>query len=84
MLQVSYYTMKFRLGQQKLNTADKIRSKRMHECPGNIFHNHPRKNIIFNRYQRRGPADSHKSYVMYWRSHPTEYAQMIFNRKNKV
>lgn len=88
MLQMSYYTMKFRLGQQNPTKRDEILFNRMHLCPGNKFHNHPRREIVFKRYVSRclsrGHADTHKAYVMYWRSHPAEYAEMIANIKNKV
>ena len=84
MLQMSYYTMKFRLGQQNPTKRDEILFNRMHLCPGNKFHNHPRREIVFNRYVSRDYKTAHKAYVMYWRSHPAEYAKMIANFKNKV
>jgi hypothetical protein len=73
MLMESFYAMKRRLGGAKLTTRDELLMHRLHYCPGNVYHTHPRREILFNRRVKFG----HKCYVMYWRSHVQEYKDMI-------
>lgn len=65
----TYYAMKQRRGSLQLTVRDKLLAHRLHTCPGNVDHVHPRREILFNRRVQFG----HKCYVMYWRAHPTEY-----------
>jgi hypothetical protein len=67
----TFYAMKRRQGGEHLTVRDKLLAHRLHTCPGNVYHNHPRSGILFNRRVQYG----HACYVMYWRAHPTEYIE---------
>jgi hypothetical protein len=71
-MQSSFYPMKRRLG-YRLSVRDKILFARMFTCPGWMGHKHPRKKVIFKRYQSIKYRHGHPAYTMYWRSHPQEY-----------
>lgn len=69
MFRQTYYTMKLRLGGEHLTVRDKLLKHRLHSCPGNVYHIHPRSEILFRRRVNYG----HKCYIMYWRSHKSEH-----------
>lgn len=76
----TYYSMKRRRGGLQLTVRDKLLAHRLHSCPGNVYHNHPRSEILFNRKVKFG----HKCYVMYWRAHPAEYKHMQDNCRQNI
>lgn len=67
--------MKNRIGSTKPTVRDKLLAHRLHICPGNVYHNHPRRGILFERRVKYG----HLCYVMYWRTHIQEYNKVIEN-----
>jgi|ADurb_H2B_01_Slu_FD_contig_123_2647_length_6178_multi_3_in_0_out_1_9 hypothetical protein len=69
--QRTYYAMKQRQGGEHLTVRDKLLAHRLHSCPGNVYHNHPRSGILFDRRVQHG----HACYLMYWRAHPQEYKE---------
>lgn len=71
----TFYAMKRRMGGEKLTVRDKLLSHRLHICPGNVYHNHARREILFNRRVKYG----HPCYVMYWRTHMQEYKETLQN-----
>lgn len=79
-IQRQYYTMKRFLGSSQFSIHDKIAFNRLHMCPGNVYHNHPRRGTLFNRKVKFG----NKCYVIYWRMHPTEYKQMLDNCRQNI
>lgn len=80
MLHQSYYAMKRRLGGEHLTVRDKLLAHRLHYCPGNVYHNHPRREILFKRRVEYG----HRCYVMYWRAHIQEYKQMLDSSRQNI
>ncbi len=64
--------MKRRLGGEKSSRYDQFRMRRWNPVPGNIHHEHPRREILFEHYVKR----SYKASVTYWRLHPQEYSAM--------
>jgi hypothetical protein len=81
-IQKSYYSMKQRRGGLQPTVRDKLLAHRLHSCPGNVYHFHPRREILFNHRVRFG----HKCYVMYWRTHANEHKDMLQNcrQNNRV
>jgi len=76
----TYYAMKTRRGGEKLTHRDVLLSHRLHSCPGNVYHIHPRRGILFERRVKYG----HPCYVMYWRTHIQEYSQMLNNCRQGI
>lgn len=74
----TFYAMKNRLGGTKITPRDKLLAHRLHICPGNVYHNHPRRGILFNQRIQFG----HPCYVMYWRAHPQEYKETQLNLRH--
>ena len=68
----TFYAMKNRRGGEHLTVRDKLLAHRLHICPGNVYHNHPRREILF----RNRVKHNHACYVMYWRAHMQEFAAM--------
>jgi hypothetical protein len=68
----TFYAMKNRRGGEHLPVRDKLLAHRLHICPGNVYHNHPRREILF----RNRVKHNHACYVMYWRAHMQEFAAM--------
>lgn len=76
----TFYAMKKRRGGEKLTVRDKLLARRLHSCPGNVYHDHPRRGILFKNKVEHG----HKCYVMYWRAHIQEYKQMLINTRQNT
>ena len=77
MIRYGYYAMKRRLGGEKLTQRDKL-LLRWYPCPGCCFHKiraARRKDILFEHYNAR----PQKSWIVYWRTHPTEYDALLRN-----
>lgn len=72
--------MKSRLGHTKLTLRDMLKDHTLHMCPGNVYHIHPRREILFNRRVKYGNC----CYIMYWRSHPTEYKEVRENYRQGI
>lgn len=72
----SYYTMKRRLGGEKMTVRDKL-CFHWYPCPGCIMHKaiigDRRSEILFERYHKL----SNKAHLVYWRSHPEEWRQLL-------
>lgn len=75
----TFYAMKHRQGGEHLTVRDKLLSHRLHSCPGNVYHNHPRREILFNRRVKYG----HACYIMYWRAHMQEYKETQLNCRQR-
>ena len=73
----TYYTMKRRLGGEKLSIRESLSMRNYFPVPGCIPHAiHPRRSeILFDHYVER-PSKSH---TVYWRSHPAEYKVLLEN-----
>lgn len=71
----TFYAMKRRRGGEHLTVRSKLLAHRLHICPGNVYHNHPRREILFDHRVQYG----HACYVMYWRAHPQEYKETLQN-----
>lgn len=76
----TFYAMKRRRGGEQLTVRDKLLAHRLHSCPGNVYHSHPRREILFKRRVEYG----HPCYVMYWRAHMQEYKQMLDNSRQGI
>jgi hypothetical protein len=80
----TYYAMKQRRGGEKLTVRDKMFMHHLHLCPGCNAHRaivgERRGEIIFKRYVGGG----NKLYTMYWRSHMSEYAEILASFKRKA
>lgn len=72
MINAAYYVLARRFELNRMSRRDKMRTK-WYPCPGNIYHLVERNDILFERYNGRPD----KSYVVYWRTHPSEYLSMI-------
>jgi hypothetical protein len=66
----TFYAMK-RRRPVSMTRRDKLLAHRLHVCPGNVYHNHPRREILFRNRVNHG----HACYVMYWRAHVLEYSE---------
>ena len=66
-----FYSMKHRRGGQF--ASPRQLHKAYYPCPGCRNHQHPRREILFERYV----GSERKTYVMYWRSHVAEYKELL-------
>lgn len=87
MIRDSYYPMKRRLGGVKFTARDKLCSH-WYPTPGCLMHSgivgERRADILFKRYCVIYRVYGRNPNLMYWRSHPKEWAeiQRMVNRKS--
>lgn len=62
--------MRRRLGGWSWSPRERLMLDRKHQCPGWIGHDHPRRDVVFNRRQKITYRHGHLAYAMYWRLHP--------------
>ncbi len=60
-----------KLNNKKISLHEQIRISYLYPTPGNIYHNHPRKERVFTRHVAQG----NKVNMLYWRLHKNEYNQ---------
>jgi len=81
-MNASYYVMKRRLGGEKFTAREKL-CWHWYPCPGCIGHEEivgkRRAEILFKRYSgrySRPGQKGHNLHMLYWRTHPTEWAEI--------
>lgn len=85
-MNASYYAMKRRLGGEKFTAREKL-CFRWYPTPGCIMHGNVigerRAEILFKRYCGISRKLGHNANIMYWRSHPAEWAAIQAQTKRK-
>lgn len=75
----TYYALKRYLGGEKFTVREKL-CWHWYPCPGCNMHKEivgeRRGEILFKRYSGRHSTREHKSHLLYWRTHPKEWAEI--------
>lgn len=78
-MNASYYAMKHRLGGQKFTAREKL-CRHWYPTPGCNMHaeiiGSRRAEILFDRYCVISRGYGKNANIMYWRSHPAEWAEI--------
>jgi len=85
-MKASYYAMKRRLGGEKWTVREKL-CFHWYPCPGCNMHcdivGERRGGILFKRYSGNYDRRGHKMHLIYWRTHPMEWAAIQAHGKRK-
>lgn len=85
-MNASYYPMKRRLGGEKFTAREKL-CWHWYPTPGCIGHSFiigdRRADILFKRYAGSSRGYGRNANLMYWRSHPAEWAGILGQTKLK-
>jgi hypothetical protein len=83
----TYYAMKRRLGGEKFTAREKL-CWHWYPTPGCIMHGNiigkKRAEILFNRYCMSNRSHGRNANLMYWRSHPLEWAEIQLRTQRKT
>jgi hypothetical protein len=74
----SYTSFKYTL-HNKFTAREKL-CWHWYPCPGFVGHRHPRREILFEHFHRR----PQKSWLVYWRSHPIEWKEILLRTKRQT